>query len=96
MRAKNTLDFIVKYTPTGQSFLRPHFDASTVTINIALNRAGIDFEGGGTHFVRQNCSTPDLPIGEGVLFPGRLTHYHEGLPTTKGTRYIAVSFIDQQ
>uniref|UniRef100_K7GBB8 Procollagen-lysine,2-oxoglutarate 5-dioxygenase 3 n=1 Tax=Pelodiscus sinensis TaxID=13735 RepID=K7GBB8_PELSI len=26
--------------------------------------------------------------------PGRLTHYHEGLPTTRGTRYIMVSFVD--
>ncbi len=29
-----------------------------------------------------------------MLFPGRLTHLHEGLPTTKGTRYILVSFIN--
>lgn len=28
------------------------------------------------------------------MHPGRLTHLHEGLPTTNGTRYIAVSFID--
>ena len=26
--------------------------------------------------------------------PGRLTHYHEGLRVTGGTRYIMVSFID--
>uniref|UniRef100_A0A452U734 Procollagen-lysine,2-oxoglutarate 5-dioxygenase 3 n=1 Tax=Ursus maritimus TaxID=29073 RepID=A0A452U734_URSMA len=32
--------------------------------------------------------------GWGLLHPGRLTHYHEGLPTTRGTRYIMVSFVD--
>jgi len=26
------------------------------------------------------------------MHPGRLTHYHEGLYTTKGTRYIMVIF----
>lgn len=29
-----------------------------------------------------------------MLFPGRLTHLHEGLKTTTGTRYILVSFIN--
>jgi hypothetical protein len=95
MDGRNTLAFIVKYTPHGQSFLRPHFDASTVTFNMALNTQGLDFEGGGTRFVRQNCTVLEVEPGEGVLFPGHLTHYHEGLPTTQGTRYISVSFIDQ-
>jgi hypothetical protein len=36
------------------------------------------------------------PAQVGWLFmhPGRLTHYHEGLYTTKGTRYIMISFVD--
>jgi hypothetical protein len=29
-----------------------------------------------------------------ILFTGRLTHFHEGLTVTKGTRYIMISFID--
>ena len=94
MKADNNLDFIVKYQPEGQSFLRPHHDASSVTTVVAMNRRGIDFEGGGTHFTRQNC-TAWSPVGYATLHPGRVTHQHEGLTTTKGTRYIVVSFIDQ-
>jgi hypothetical protein len=51
--------------------------------------------GGGTRFIRQNCTLKDVAPGWGALSPGRLTHLHEGLKTTKGTRYILVSFIDQ-
>ncbi|VDI45671.1 Hypothetical predicted protein [Mytilus galloprovincialis] len=50
--------------------------------------------GGGTRFVRQNCSVTDVKKGWMLMHPGRLTHYHEGLEVTSGTRYIAVSFVD--
>jgi hypothetical protein len=92
---RTTLDFIVKYQPEGQPFLRPHHDASTFSINVALNRIGIDFEGGGTRFMRQNCTVLSNQIGHAIIHPGRLTHQHEGLYVTKGTRYIIVSFVDQ-
>ncbi|KAM6434446.1 procollagen-lysine,2-oxoglutarate 5-dioxygenase 1 [Liasis olivaceus] len=88
------LAFVVRYKPDEQPSLMPHHDASTFTINIALNRVGIDYEGGGCRFLRYNCSVRAPRKGWTLLHPGRLTHYHEGLPTTKGTRYIAVSFLD--
>jgi len=92
--ARAIMNFVVKYTPNGQNFLRPHHDSSTFTINVALARGGIDYEGGGSRFLRYNCTSPPSLIGWTLMHPGRLTHYHEGLPTTKGTRYIMVSFID--
>lgn len=88
------MNFVVKYTPNGQFYLRPHHDASTFTINMALNDKGVDYEGGGARFLRYNCSVPDTENGWALMHPGRLTHQHEGLETTKGTRYIMVSFID--
>ncbi|XP_053565984.1 procollagen-lysine,2-oxoglutarate 5-dioxygenase 2 isoform X2 [Bombina bombina] len=88
------LNFVVKYTPERQSYLRPHHDASTFTINIALNKKGVDFQGGGCKFARYNCSLDSPRKGWSFMHPGRLTHLHEGLPVTNGTRYIAVSFID--
>uniref|UniRef100_A0A8C4UXH7 Procollagen-lysine,2-oxoglutarate 5-dioxygenase 1 n=1 Tax=Falco tinnunculus TaxID=100819 RepID=A0A8C4UXH7_FALTI len=88
------LAFVVRYKPDEQPSLMPHHDASTFTINIALNRVGIDYEGGGCRFLRYNCSIRAPRKGWTLMHPGRLTHYHEGLPTTKGTRYIAVSFLD--
>jgi hypothetical protein len=47
LQAKVTLDFIVKYQPEGQPFLRKHHDASTFSLNVALNTIGVDFEGYG-------------------------------------------------
>ncbi|PWA18176.1 hypothetical protein CCH79_00004136 [Gambusia affinis] len=88
------MNFVVKYTPHRQAFLRPHHDSSTFTINIALNNKNTDFQGGGCRFHRYNCSIESPRKGWSFMHPGRLTHLHEGLPTTNGTRYIAVSFVD--
>lgn len=86
--------FVVRYREGEQTSLRAHNDASTYTIDIALNKRGRDYEGGGIRYVRYNCSIPADEIGYAAMFPGRLTHHHEGLPTTSGTRYIAVSFLN--
>lgn len=91
---QSIMNFIVRYRPDEQPSLRPHHDSSTYTINIALNRPGIDYEGGGCRFLRYNCSVIDSREGWSLMHPGRLTHYHEGLRTTKGTRYIMISFVD--
>ncbi|XP_030431891.1 procollagen-lysine,2-oxoglutarate 5-dioxygenase 2 isoform X4 [Gopherus evgoodei] len=88
------LNFVVKYTTDRQRSLRPHHDSSTFTINIALNKVGEDFQGGGCKFIRYNCSIESPRKGWSFMHPGRLTHLHEGLPILNGTRYIAVSFID--
>uniref|UniRef100_T1IVE2 Fe2OG dioxygenase domain-containing protein n=1 Tax=Strigamia maritima TaxID=126957 RepID=T1IVE2_STRMM len=88
------MNFVVRYRPDEQPFLRPHHDSSTYTINLALNRPKIDYEGGGCRFLRYNCSVTDTRLGWLLMHPGRLTHYHEGLSVTKGTRYIMISFVD--
>jgi len=92
--AKAIMNFLVRYRPNEQDRLRPHDDASTYTINIALNEPGVDYEGGGTRFLRYNCSVIQSRKGWMLMHPGRLTHHHEGLITTNGTRYIMVAFID--
>lgn len=91
---KSLMNFVVRYRPDEQPSLRPHHDSSTYTINIALNRVGIDYEGGGCRFLRYNCSVTATERGWMLMHPGRLTHYHEGLRTNKGTRYIMISFVD--
>lgn len=88
------MNFMVRYRPDEQPSLRPHHDSSTYTINIAMNRKEIDFTGGGCRFVRYNCSVLDQVQGTMLMHPGRLTHFHEGLTTLSGTRYIMISFID--
>lgn len=86
--------FAVRYRPDEQPLLRPHHDTSTYTINLGLNRPGIDYQGGGCRFVRYNCSVTSTRVGWILMHPGRLTHLHEGLRVTSGTRYILVTFID--
>ncbi|KAK6733911.1 hypothetical protein RB195_017586 [Necator americanus] len=86
--------FVVRYRPDEQPSLRPHHDASTFSVDIALNKRGVDYEGGGVRYTRYNCTVPADQVGYAMMFPGRLTHLHEGLPTTKGTRYILVSFVN--
>lgn len=93
-KAQFDLAFVVRYKPDEQPSLRPHHDASTFTINIALNQVGLDYQGGGCRFLRYDCSIQAPRKGWALMHPGRLTHYHEGLPTTAGVRYIAVSFVD--
>ncbi|XP_017754981.1 PREDICTED: procollagen-lysine,2-oxoglutarate 5-dioxygenase 1 isoform X1 [Eufriesea mexicana] len=88
------MNFVVRYRPDEQPLLKPHHDSSTYTINIALNRRGVDYEGGGCRFIRYNCSVTDTKPGWMLMHPGRLTHYHEGLRVTSGTRYIMISFVD--
>ncbi|XP_043236665.1 procollagen-lysine,2-oxoglutarate 5-dioxygenase 1-like isoform X2 [Amphibalanus amphitrite] len=88
------MNFVVRYRPDEQPSLRPHHDSSTYTINVALNEPGKDYEGGGCRFLRYDCKVLQSRPGWMLMHPGRLTHFHEGLPTTKGTRYIMVSFID--
>ncbi|XP_056646968.1 procollagen-lysine,2-oxoglutarate 5-dioxygenase [Diorhabda sublineata] len=91
---KSLMNFVVRYRPDEQPSLRPHHDSSTYTINIALNKRGIDYEGGGCRFIRYNCSVVDTKQGWLLMHPGRLTHFHEGLSVTKGTRYIMIAFVD--
>jgi hypothetical protein len=89
------LAFVVKYSVENQQSLEPHHDASVYTVNIALNRGcGIDYDGGGCRFIRQNFILRNQNPGMCCIHPGRLTAYHEGLSVTAGTRYILVSFIN--
>ncbi|XP_053271808.1 multifunctional procollagen lysine hydroxylase and glycosyltransferase LH3 [Pleuronectes platessa] len=93
-KSQAIMNFVVRYRPDEQPSLRPHHDSSTFTINVALNSKNIDYEGGGCRFLRYDCKVESPRKGWTFMHPGRLTHYHEGLPTTRGTRYIMVSFVD--
>ncbi|XP_066923036.1 procollagen-lysine,2-oxoglutarate 5-dioxygenase 1-like [Clytia hemisphaerica] len=88
------MNFVVKYITEGQNSLPAHHDTSTFTINLALNNQKTDYEGGGVRFTRYNCSVKGAKVGWALIHPGRLTHQHEGLPTTKGVRYVMISFVD--
>lgn len=44
LQAHFDLAFVVRYKPDEQPALRPHHDASTFTINLALNEVGVDYQ----------------------------------------------------
>lgn len=67
---------------------KPHVCSLSPSVPFSLS------QGGGCRFLRYDCVVSAPRKGWGLLHPGRLTHYHEGLPTTRGTRYIMVSFVD--
>ena len=84
-------DFIAKYKDTDQAALDIHHDHADYTFTVGLNT---DYEGGGTWFPRQQVLA-NPKSGDCTLFPS-VTHRHGGRPTTKGTRYIIVSFVKKE
>tara|TARA_Y100000590_G_scaffold470383_1_gene664323 strand:+ start:2486 stop:5830 length:3345 start_codon:yes stop_codon:yes gene_type:complete len=84
------IGFVVKYEHDKFYQLGPHHDSSAYTINIALND---DYEGGEVRFIKKNKQIKNKK-GYALIHPGRITHYHEGLPVTKGTKYVCVSFVN--
>jgi GR25 family glycosyltransferase involved in LPS biosynthesis len=79
--------FIIKYSPETQSSLNCHHDASLISGIVRLNGS---YEGGETYFHRQDFSNKDVPIGNVLVWPGQVTHGHEGKPVTSGTKYNLV------
>ena len=76
--------FVMRYNLDTQRDLPLHTDASLVTGSVKLND---DYEGADLFYPRQNISNKDIPVGKILLFPGMVTHGHECLPLTKGTKY---------
>lgn len=65
LQAQFDLAFVVRYKPDEQPSLRPHHDASTFTINIALNQGGIDYQVSERTWVCSgvSCVTHDASCG---------------------------------
>ena len=84
-------DFVARYKDTDQAALDIHHDHADYTFTVGLNT---DYEGGGTWFPRQQILA-NPKSGYCTLFPS-VTHRHGGRPTTKGTRYIIVSFVKKE
>ena len=83
--------FIVRYEHDKQNFLEKHKDGCLISFNILLNNPN-DFEGGGTKFYYDKSEVHvDNTKGGLIIHSGRVNH--EGIPITKGKRYILVGFI---
>lgn len=82
VQAQFDLAFVVRYKPDEQPSLMPHHDASTFTINIALNRVGVDYEVSTGHPGPGSRQEGGLP---GEQLTGRL---RLGGPGHAGTREL--------
>lgn len=76
--------FMLKYSTDSQTKLALHHDSSHVTGSVKLNK---NYKGGELVFPRQGISNADIPIGKLLLFPGQVTHPHECVELTEGTKY---------
>uniref|UniRef100_H3A868 Procollagen-lysine,2-oxoglutarate 5-dioxygenase 3 n=1 Tax=Latimeria chalumnae TaxID=7897 RepID=H3A868_LATCH len=90
----NLRDFIYKKTPGNQGVEGGLYHLERWGGGVGLYQLVYPLQGGGCRFLRYDCKIEAPRKGWSLMHPGRLTHYHEGLPTTKGTRYIMVSFVD--
>lgn len=85
--------FVVRYDHDRRAFLSNHTDDADISINILLNT---NFEGGGTRFWNREEEQPFAhvkPTKMGQMVTHSAKIHHEGMPTTKGTRYILVGFL---
>ena len=84
-------DFLAKYVPNAQGHLSLHHDHSNITALVTLSNFE-EYEGGGTYFSHQKKLVKEKQ-GYVSIHPGNITHRHGARATTKGIRYIIVSFM---
>ncbi len=89
----NCENFLARYVPEAQGHLSVHHDASDLTALVNLSEPDVDFDGGGTWFLRQK-KLYRPPKGSLSIHPGNITHKHGARSVTKGTRFIMVSFMN--
>ena len=85
--------FVVRYDAAAGdgAELAPHRDAGPLSFNVLLSD-GDAFDGGATTFVDAEFDGVDEDAGDAVLHPGQTRH--GGRRTTRGTRIIAVGFVE--
>ena len=84
-------DSVVRYDASAQHHLPMHRDQSSLSVTLALNDPGDDFEGGGTAFAAPVGETVSPEAGHVVAFRGGLRH--GGAPVVRGTRYVVAAFL---
>ncbi|PCI37082.1 MAG: hypothetical protein COB53_07555 [Elusimicrobia bacterium] len=82
--------YVVKYDASNPELpvgMAPHWDQCGLSMFVSLNE---DYKGGGTRFRQWNFETGKLPAGTALIFPGGISHEHEGRPVTQGHRYVLI------
>ena len=82
-----TFGFSIQWKPDTDTSLRPHSDASSVTLNINLNLPGEGFAGSGVSFidpVSRRVESLSFDPGVALIHHGSVPHASE--PITEGSR----------
>ena len=82
-----TFGFSIQWKPDTDTSLRPHSDASSVTLNINLNLSGEGFAGSGVSFidpVSRRVESLSFNPGVALIHHGSVPHASE--PITEGSR----------
>ena len=82
-----TFGFSINYKPTTETSIRPHSDASSVTLNINLNVLGEEFAGSNVDFLDRasgDVSSLTFTPGMAMIHGGQVPHTAQ--PITSGSR----------
>ena len=93
-----TFGFSINYKPTTDNSLRPHSDASAVTLNVNLNVPGEEFTGSSVDFYDQNTRQL-LPLkftpGSAMLHRGSVVHTAQPIRSGERTNFVMWLFGDR-
>jgi len=76
--------FAIEYTLDTQRSLKLHHDDSFISASIKLND---DYEGAHLEFPNKEFSNANVPRGDLIIWPSKITHLHRCTELTKGTKY---------
>ncbi|WP_409439709.1 2OG-Fe(II) oxygenase family protein [Psychromonas sp. GE-S-Ul-11] len=86
-----TFGFSINYKPTTDNSLRPHSDASAVTLNVNLNIPGEEFTGSSVDFFDQS-SGKMIPLtftpGSAMLHRGSVVHTAQPIRSGERTNFV--------
>ncbi len=86
-----TFGFSIRYQPTTDTSIRPHTDASSVTLNVNLNLPDEDFSGSAvTFFERSTGRAYDLVFkpGMAVIHRGNVAHAAQPIESGERTNFV--------
>lgn len=88
-----TFGFSIRYQPSKDTSIRPHTDASAVTLNLNLNLPGEEFSGSQVRFYDPTGGTMDFRFepGTAVIHRGRVAHAAQAI--TEGERSNLVLWL---
>ncbi|MEM7093645.1 MAG: 2OG-Fe(II) oxygenase [Actinomycetota bacterium] len=93
-----TFGFSINYRPDTDTSIRPHFDASSVTLNANINLPGEEFTGSTVDFLDQDTGSRTVlsfEPGSAMLHRGQVPHMAQPITSGERTNLVLWLFGDQ-